>query len=408
MIPSNFDHEKYFELGNQLRDRARSNSKESSLYKDAAKKFSELADIDNELANLMASSQVERTIYAANREHVLYERDLCLFLYHYSLKELDIAEPFIKSMTIHINNAIRLIKSVRNMTDVHPFIIESSEYDEKRWIYNCLLIPMHQHMFKWKKASLLNNHEQALDQLRECQSELESLISTYPEYATVIELEYKRIMPGNQEAFLSNEKMQSFFSLINNHEDSEVNDATLIHMIHFLLEAYEHSCNAIRINPLAKDYSLVMNNQREILIELLIKEKKRWALIYIEFEHNKEMLQLMKQADPKKFKKTQKELMFNDSSMARLWSFGSLLLTTFLFVIISLTIVSKTSNGLWIIPIFLTTEAIVLILVGVLLVFNGNITQAGLLEMIKQAFRFQFLVFRLKTSQDKTNNTDIK
>ncbi|WP_405079294.1 hypothetical protein ACI48J_16415 [Paenibacillus chitinolyticus] len=408
MIPPNFDHEKYFELGNQLRDRARSNSNESSLYKEAAKKFSELANIDNELANLMTTSQINRTIYAANREHVLYERDLCLFLYHFSLKELEIAEPFINSMTTHINNAIKLIKCLRNMPNVHPLIIKNSEIDEKRWIYNCLLISTYKHMFKWKKATLLNNHEQALDELRECQNELESLISNYPEYATVIELEYKRIMPGNQEAFLSNEKMQSFFSLNNNHENSEVNDATLIHMIHLLLEAYEHSCKAIRINPFAKDYSVVMNNQREILIELLIKEKKRWALIYIEFEHHKELLQLMKRADSKKFKKTQKELMFNDNSMARLWSFGSLLLTLFLFVIISLTIVSKTSNGLWTIPIFLATEAIVLILVGVLLVFNGNITQSSLLEIIKQAFRFQFLVFRLKTSQDKPNNQDIK
>lgn len=372
----------------ELKDIAAKSDKKLDYYIKAAKKYGELADKIKKHADLLKKSGFsEESISAKNEiKRILYEKEQSLFMYYYRKTDYNEAENHYNEAQNYLDKYLKKIKEIINKASDN--IKEDLIYNKTKWSYFKKQSVAIYHAMKSKKASEEKNFIEALDYARQALDEAENLLKIANENTDILGYKHKRIASGNYSAIASDVATIGA-NIISNKK--EITKEMFFNFLNKLWDSYRYSCNAFKENPAWDGYNKIKKERIDEIKNILSQNKHIWKEIYIEFEEEKEFLKVMKKVDTEKYNEIKEKTIIKENKGVELWAKGSF--WVFLFVVVfgvgffaSQTI----SSFLDLLVIILTTEAIIVILGGLILRSTGELSEANTVEVIKIAFKSQF------------------
>lgn len=392
-------NEELFEEANKLRNMARESVENYKYYFTASEKFQLLADyyyrLLINLKNIHSYSNLEietqKKIINANRNHVMYEKEICLFMYRSFIKDYSVAEEHLNNSENHIELAIKELKSIKsNIKNEHEF-----NYDIKNWTYHKNEINFYRYSMLSSKLCNEKKYGEALDNIRQAIIEIKNNIETINDYIDVIGIEYIRITKSNMFAMMSNQYAIITKAIVKNFKSSHtsITEGLLIEALKMLWNSYNSSLEALKENPLWDGYSEVMKNQTEWLKYILKNNLDTWEKIYIHFEEDKEFLCLMKEINVEKYTKIYYKLTTSNNKLFKTWLSASYFVLLFVVIVISVTFITTTILAWWkLILAFIFIETILICLGAFTLRLTGDLSESKFIDLINIAVSSQLKI----------------
>jgi hypothetical protein len=235
-----------------------------------------------------------------NKEHIIYERYFCLYIYHYRLGNINLAIKNLELSDKHLYFALKSIFRITN--NINEKHIEELKFDEKTWKYFRLQNKVLYQSLLAEKAIDESNISLSLDYYKIAKDESKKLIEVTKDYIDVLDINYERIVLSNYYKASSNYSIklaeiqgmsgnnQSFYPIITE---------SIIH----IWEAYKYSLESIKIFPENDQHRDVLREQFDLITYLLKNNKKSWAIFLTKIK-DEDFNILLRQIDKKTYKKT--------------------------------------------------------------------------------------------------------
>lgn len=284
-------------------DRAKLNLKDPNLFKISAEKFQELATLYDDLYSLFKNITTNKNLFIikANMYHELYNCNASYAQFY------NINQNFTNSILLYqkaennINKAIIYISNVLN-ENLSKEEQKSAEHEFYVWslesLINSAQKSFNEHHNELKNNQYYNAYDKAdltLNYLIKIQNEL----NDKPQH---FGLKNTRRYKAQIEAIKSNLFCVSSFQSVNDYyKNSDFNN--YFDIIWYLVNSYEHSKEALKIDNFWSDYKNIRNNLYQKITKLLIKCKKKWCIILQKSNNNSTIIEIMKSIDFKYYKK---------------------------------------------------------------------------------------------------------
>ncbi len=381
--------------------------KNNHFYLKAAEKFDEvlaLYDYAIEEAEKKGEkfSHLQLKLARANREHVSYEKENCLYLFFSNSFNHVEAE---KHVILSINSISTSINILREAKKIEPNDhLDNIEYDLKRWNYYLEQAKCFELCSKFKKAYKEDQHGDAIDYSRAAIESVRELKNLVEKCMDVLEREYLRIIDST----LSGIESDSSIVILNAYlkmyvaDSSKVTPQMWVKILREGWNAYKNSVIALEKNPIWDGNKIAMENQKELLVEILKGQYENWKNIYIQFEDDKEFHKLMKEVNTDKYNKINKNVDISNNKNITLWSAGSFFLLSIVIVFGAINITVKTVESLWKVLISLVFAETLIVIIGIVVLRTiGGLSESGFIKLLTFAIRNQFIFLsKLKKNYD--------
>lgn len=369
-------------------------------YKKAAEAFDKAANLSFEYAKKYELESHERWGVEILALYYLFEKHECYSAGYYNIRDIDNALKHWEESIKHLRDAISLAKHALSKS-------ESDKFNEKYtshlnvWRYLLDVNVIKGDSIKAREAWDNERVVEAFDLYKIIVEKTKALYQHATIYVSEgkLPLVYKRIATGNLIGMMAN--ISSAMAKLVYQKSGNLDDSSKaipiemgIKLVKHILESYRLATNAFDENPEWDQYlngaQISMNN-----IEAFLKDNKdKWKILFIEFENDTEVINLMKKIDSKQYRKARDELI-GDNKHAKLWSVGGFWLFVLLVIFSSLFMAAKVISSWWVlVMVIVLGEGVFVILGGLVLRSIGDVSEKGFLEMIKMSFEFQFKIIK--------------
>ncbi|MCW7471788.1 hypothetical protein [Leptospira kanakyensis] len=385
---------KLSESGRIHKDKGRRNESNFQSLKIAHQRYKKAAILSLKTLNQAENKQIE--IYAY---YYYYESNLCKIFYHIALKEYQEALALEKECLDNLSKALNLLQNNKSFLPTHIQATLNEQYI--LWNYYLLTLNSITLSIKAKLSFIEKNYIESFDLYTDAAKKALKQV----EYAENNSLDsvYLRISKGNylgMKANLSSSFTGVILKSIETTEKPDFKKLLLIKIINITLEAYKYATNAYDTNPEWEAYLKLSEIFKNNLEKLLLKNKKIWRDIYLSFETEQLIKEIMKKKDPTEFNKINSE--FKDNKLLKLWSIGSFFLLAFIIIISGLTYVNLSLKSLFQFLITVILTQTILLTIGALMLRTlGDLSETNFMTLIRFLISNQFKLFKF-SKEDKT------
>lgn len=381
-----------YEQAYNIREKARISRGNATLYLKASNKCVEASEI---LKDYVSSSSIDiytKFTLEMYLWYYLFESENMLSSYYYDLKQYKLAINHLRKSSQYLSESIKAINNAitdsncPNKQIFHDNIVIWKFYENSLLPNELSIIAK----LKWEKEeyiSSLDYYKTAVNKAEVCMNDSTILVNQGK-----LPPEFKRIGIGNYIAMTANVSAalsQIIYTKLNKCHDKKYEDM-YIDLLELFFRVYILSKNAYLENPEWEHYSegsyIYLNNIKI----LLTQNKPLWKKIYLKFEENKELLEIMKDIDKKKYNKIRRESDKYDKKVGQLWASGSFFLLLFVVILGLVTLSANIIKSFWTFLAIITSVEIILLLVSaVILKIQGELSEQGFLKLISMAFKNQ-------------------
>ena len=143
------------------------------------------------------------------------------------------------------------------------------------------------------------------------------------------------------------------------------------------------------MNPEWAQYPEVTEQCRANIENFLSANRGAWLRLYCEFEDQPEFLKIMKHVDIRLFRDAEAERLGRTHKAVKLWSVGSFWLTLFLVVVAAVVVVFRVVGWMQALLVLIVVEGLLLLVGAFTLRATGDVSENGLLELVKLALASQ-------------------
>lgn len=388
--------------GRERKETARKDLNNLEHYLVAAERFSEAAAILDTLKT--GSSEIDSVVeWAIYADYYRYEEYDCRAYYYYELRDTDRAEEFGEQAVDCIRKSLNGLENLPK--DVSQEARSLLEEIIPKWRYYLRNGEIACYAYRGRKAFETKSYIEALD----CYREMARLEEKNLELIEgLFEPAHERIARGRAKAALSNAFGAIALVIMKqcNLSEDPSGDAfeldSLVEILRNEQQAYAFGMEAFQENPEWKQYfDLSQGNLRNIT-RVLESNPSAWNGLYLAFEDNPEFLKIMKSTNIEQFKQAELNRI-KDNKPFISWAVGSFWLIV-LIVVVALVMVVMSFSSSWyyfLIAVF-TIEVLLLVVGALILKSSGDISEAGFLDLLKMALRFQLGM--AKTAKDSKPN----
>lgn len=391
-----------------LKEDARKSPESSVKFKEASKLFDQAGTLTRTWINDQTDPSMKIYGYALS-SYYFYEHNDCLASYHYDRREIDCTIDYIDKAQKWINTALDFISQAQGQISFNPNILSELLERKEIWKYYKENDAVFRTVALARKEYDNEQYLDALDLYRNAAKTAEALVNRLQSNTTTSILKIQRISKGNYVGIMANVSFMFIKIIEKKLYQSSIDDTKHtyqleIKLLEHLLKAYKSSSIAFEENPEVNQYENASTELIKNIEEFLRKKKHLWKDIYIDFEKDDVVKQMMKKIDHKKFKKVENDLV-SDNKAVKLWMIGSFFILLFVIIISSLCLVANIIKSIWIfMTIIFAAEVFLLIIGGLVARTIGDLTEKGFLELIRIVFANQFKLFRLLNKNNPPND----
>ncbi len=397
----------HYNDGMNFKGMARKSKSQKDLYLQAAKEFNAAAQLTEEYINNSSISITLKQECRIYSNYYFYEEYDCKRYYYYEKRDYNRAKEFHEGSLNFINEAIEITKSCLGL-----FQGKTKEKLQKhlpRWLFykmNCELQGLAiEARLKWDD----NDFVATLDYYRTIRIRAEETLAFIKENSLPADLQ--RITQGNYLGTLVNES-SAYANIIvfdiakvTEIEGKYVSFQLAKQLIESSLEGYKWAIEAFRTNPESEQYLIGAENILNNISRLLLHNINFWDDIYNEFKNEEEIVKLMRRINLKRAKAIEKEQILDENPLLKLWVVGAFFLFIIGAILGLILVVFKIGLNWWQLVLCIGTWFTFSTVVSVLILRTiGEISEKGMIEIIKLAFHYQFKTFSLINSVFKKQN----
>ncbi len=386
----------------KLKDIARKAKENYTVYLQAAEQFSKASDIYKDITTLLSTSENAKNYIQTIQEcevfseYYLYEKEQCLMAYKYEERDIDNAKEHYTNNQRHLKDAISLLSRMKRD--------DRLERQLKVWtFFEKSNVPFYYSILA-REAWDEDNVVEALDYYREAWEKSKQVKEIAIDLVDmgVFDPVYKRISIGNFIGMAANISA-SLSKLIYEKYRNNLTSNMAIELLTLFLDGYYQSSEAYRMNPEWDDYKkgseVVYNN----ICNFLSENKKNWKDIYIEFQEEKRLLNIMKKLDIKHYNEIKEEIDIEKNKILKLWGVGSFWLVTFLIVFGGIAVLS--CNLKWYaLLLVLCFGQVALTVIGALILRTiDGLSEQNFIKLVQLAFQYQFKFTKAFSKVNKDN-----
>ena len=386
-----------FDEGRTLKESARKSLSCLEDYLKAADSMERASSLSNKIASDATTDSVTVIQAKILSFYYSYERHQCLAKYYYEKHENEEArqnhvksEELIKATTELAEKSLPILPG--RLKVKFQDLLLGWKFNERFTIIEGMAIRARD---DWDKGDFIS----ALDLDRRMSNLLKDLIG----YVRSNNLDpvYERIALGNYYGSIANASNALAGSILNKSSRDSSNAVGIlsftsaVELLRYTLEAYKWGKSAFQANPEWDQYLSLANLCRGNIQDLLQKNPLVWRDLYLEFEHDPEFLKVMKMTDLEKFKKIEAERHIGENKIAKLWSLGTFWILAFGAVGLFVLVVLNNTSWYQALLAFVAAEILFVILGAFILRTTGDLTEAGFLEVMELALKYQLQNLKL-------------
>lgn len=397
-----------FKTACTLKDEARISPANNKKYHEAADLFNKAGKLTRDWSDKQTANDLK--IYGiALSSYYFYEYCDCLASFHYECRKIDLTIKHLDEGEEWLNTALNSISSAEKQKSFDSKCLSHLLESKETWEYYKESDAVFRNVALARDRYDNNQYLEALDLYKEAAKKAESLAESLQVKTIPSSLKLKRISNGNYIGMMVNVSYMFINILKEKLYQNSINDNNYTYLLEkqllaHLLKAYDFSKTAFEENPEIDQYSAASSSLLNNIKVFLTENKKLWRDIYIDFEKDDVVKQMMKKIDNKAFKKVEKDLIL-DNKAIKLWTMGSFFILLFVIIISLLCFIANIINSLWVfITIIFATEVFLLLIGGLLARSLGDLTEKGFLDLIKIAFANQFKLFHLLNKNNPPND----
>ena len=393
-----------FDKANQFKEQARISKSNNKFFINAAKSYHKAGFKSNELLSMLSDQNVDEKLQLCAYKNYYYsEKYYCLCTYYYNCR---VTNKALRYHNLYIKNLNQAIKQIEQRPDgVSDAIINNLKSHLDTWEFFMLGGKILGTAIKARDAWDCNRTIEAFDYY---QSMLGDSKKAYDVAVGNVECGklpevYKRIAGGNYIATAANVASALAKKSYENHFCNE--DDQLLLMLEYILKAYKLSKYAYQTNPEWQEYyqgSQVMY----MTVKKIVTDITDWKKLYIKFNINSEVHQIMRSIDEKKYNKLNKELNPENNKWIKLWSIGAFFILLGVIVFSGISMIAYNFDLLKFFSIILPSEFIFLVVGALILKTTGDLSENGFIKLKELVFKYQFKFYKkisIKNDGDEKN-----
>jgi hypothetical protein len=357
----------------------------------AAAKFCEAADLSDQLAMSSEATNTEKRLLLIYSTYYRSQAHKAMMNFHYCRHNVDAAMKEANYTKELLAKTISEGKAAAEITLLDQSNRERIKKNLVTWNFESIT---HEAKFssiearqKWDEGQWLD----ALDLYRRAAKKEKAALDYIKGHD--IDPKMERVTRGNYFAVLANISQSLALLALDRHNPININRSNFLKVLEYTYEAYEIGQYASRENPEWKEHQDVSQQCRKNIENFLEQHRDSWLQAYIHFENKPEFLKIMSQTDLSLFKKIEQQRHIRENKAFQTWAIGSFWLFV-LVIIVAVVLIVFTKFSFWIgIGLVIVMEAIFIIIGAFILRTTGDLTEKGLVRLVRLAFKFQFKFF---------------
>ncbi|MCE5278210.1 MAG: hypothetical protein ABFD92_11970 [Planctomycetaceae bacterium] len=396
----------HYRKGLALEKEARQSKATVQYALDAAKEFLAASQLSAKAANDTALPAEKRAICSVLHLYYQAAYNKSASWYHYETKNFPEARTFAGEQGQAIASAIMTAKEhVAKVSEQQKAFLQKMI---EQWQGEELALAVQVASINARDAWENDRTIDSLDYYRQTIGAGEQALQYFQTHMT--DLPSIRVMQGNIFAMMANAAQVQAKLIFDEAKRkrvpmSELPMRRLRDLMQALLRTLDIGNQAVIANPEWLQYRDAADQARDNIEHLLRDNLSRWLDIYLAFEDNQELRTIMRTTDIRKYKEVEAIRKIEVNSVGQLWAKGSFFLLVFLTTVVTVYLFATMGFKIALLAV-LGIPIIFLVVSAVMLRTIGELSEAGFIETLRIALKFQLTGLSRLIDQIRRTSSD--